>query len=226
MRLLLIRHGQTPANVLGSLDTAHPGPGLTRLGKRQAAEIPRALRDIPIDGIFTSTLTRTKLTATPLAKDRELEIQVRRGLHEIEAGELEARTDHESVRTYLETVFQWGFGNLDARIPGGANGLEFFARFDDDIEDIARVTDTAAVFSHGAAIRSWVAGRAKNITPRFAAENHLGNTGIVELNGSPGNWQLTAWAGAPVGGPQLVDASADDPTGEKLSEAEADAAGR
>ena len=28
MRLLLIRHGQTPGNVLGQLDTAHPGPGL------------------------------------------------------------------------------------------------------------------------------------------------------------------------------------------------------
>ena len=27
MRLFLIRHGQTPANVLGQLDTAHPGPG-------------------------------------------------------------------------------------------------------------------------------------------------------------------------------------------------------
>ena len=29
MRLLLIRHGQTPANVRGELDTAAPGPGLT-----------------------------------------------------------------------------------------------------------------------------------------------------------------------------------------------------
>ncbi|HEY8752878.1 MAG TPA: histidine phosphatase family protein, partial [Arthrobacter sp.] len=27
MKLLLIRHGQTPGNVLGQLDTAHPGPG-------------------------------------------------------------------------------------------------------------------------------------------------------------------------------------------------------
>ena len=34
MRLLLIRHGQTPSNVLGLLDTAVPGPGLTDLGDR------------------------------------------------------------------------------------------------------------------------------------------------------------------------------------------------
>jgi probable phosphoglycerate mutase len=226
MRLILIRHGQTPANVLGSLDTAHPGPRLTRLGEKQAAEIPRALGDIPIDAIFTSTLTRTQLTAEPLARERGLEPIVGRGLHEIEAGKLEAKTDYKSVRVYLETIFAWGKGDLDARIPGGSSGTEFFARFDDAIERIAsEVDDSAVVFSHGAAIRSWVGGRARNITPRFAAENQLDNTGIVELAGSPGDWMLTTWQGTPVGGPQLADVSADDPTGERLSEAEADAGG-
>lgn len=226
MRLLLIRHGQTPANVLGSLDTAHPGPGLTRLGQRQAAAIPKALHGVPIGGIFTSTLVRTRMTATPLAQDRGLDLVVRRGLHEIEAGDLEGRTDYQSVRIYLETLFAWGTGNLDARIPGGSNGLEFFTRFDDDIEQIASdVSGTAIVFSHGAAIRAWVGGRVHNSSPRFVAENQLDNTGIVELDGSPGDWTLTAWQGNPVGGPALADASAEDPTGEPLSEAEADAAG-
>ena len=31
MRLVLIRHGQTPSNVCGLLDTAPPGPGLTHI---------------------------------------------------------------------------------------------------------------------------------------------------------------------------------------------------
>jgi probable phosphoglycerate mutase len=63
MRLLLIRHAQTPANVLGQLDTGRPGPGLTRLGQRQASEIPVALGDGPIAAIFASPLVRTQLTA-------------------------------------------------------------------------------------------------------------------------------------------------------------------
>ncbi|MCM1975585.1 histidine phosphatase family protein, partial [Streptomyces sp. G1] len=37
MRLLLVRHGQTPTNVDYLLDTAVPGPGLTELGLAQAA---------------------------------------------------------------------------------------------------------------------------------------------------------------------------------------------
>ncbi|WP_198417232.1 histidine phosphatase family protein [Cryobacterium sp. TMT1-2-1] len=149
MRLFLIRRGQTPANVLGQLDTAHPGPGLTELGARQAAVIPDVLREEPIDAIFASTLQRMQLTAKPLATDRRLGVQVADGLHEIEAGALEGLSDRASVRTYMETVFEWGAGNLDARMPGALDGHAFFARFDADIAGAASDARTAAVFSHG-----------------------------------------------------------------------------
>jgi broad specificity phosphatase PhoE len=217
MRLLLIRHGQTPANVLGQLDTAHPGPGLTDLGARQAAVIPEALRFDTIDTIFASTLQRTQLTAEPLAVDRGLDIRVTDGLHEIEAGSLEGRSDHASVRRYMETVFAWGAGDLDIRMPGGTDGTEFFARYDADIAVAAASGHTAAVFSHGAAIRVWAAARATNVPPMFAGLQDLDNTGVVELSGSPEEgWTLLSWAGVPLGGMPLVDADAVDPTGEAL----------
>jgi probable phosphoglycerate mutase len=217
MRLLLIRHGQTPANVHGLLDTAHPGPGLTELGARQAAVIPDALRFESIDAIFASTLVRTQLTARPLAIDRRLDVRVGTGLHEIEAGALEGRSDRASVRVYLDTVFAWGAGNLDVTMPGASNGHAFFARFDADIEIAASGADTAAVFSHGASIRVWTAARAHNLPPMFAATNDLDNTGVVELTGSPQDgWTLVSWAGLPMGGALLADESAEDPTGEAV----------
>jgi len=217
MRLLLIRHGQTPANVLGQLDTASPGPGLTDLGARQAAVIPAAFRADRIDAIFASTLVRTQLTAEPLALDRRLDVRVANGLHEIEAGALEGRSDRESVRTYLETVFAWGAGNLDVTMPGASDGHAFFARFDADIEIAASGAETAAVFSHGAAIRVWTAARARNVPPMFAGRNDLGNTGVVELTGSPQDgWTLVSWAGLPVGGPRLEDDADRDATGEAV----------
>src|SRR5690606_28684124 len=119
MRLLFIRHGQTPANVLGTLDTEAPGPGLTELGHRQASRIPDALTGRPVDSLYCSTLVRTRLTAQPLADATGLEIGMRGGLREIEAGELEKRRDRHSVRTYLETVFAWGAGDRDVALPGG-----------------------------------------------------------------------------------------------------------
>lgn len=219
MRLLLIRHGQTPANVLGVLETDTPGPGLTELGREQAAAIPDALASERIDGIYVSRLIRTLQTAAPLARMRnEMHRVALPGIHEIEAGELEGRSDDDAIKTYLKTVWAWGSGSLDPRIPGAEDGHEFFARFDADIARVAadRAPDaTAAVFSHGAAIRVWAAGRASNIATDFPGLKDLANTAVVVLEGSPeAGWVVTRWAGEPIGGPGLDDPTAHDVTGE------------
>ena len=71
MRLLLIRHAQTPYNITGALDTAYPGAELTELGQRQARALPGGLDQVltagslpgvPLAGIYASPLVRTQLT--------------------------------------------------------------------------------------------------------------------------------------------------------------------
>ena len=220
MRLLLIRHGQTPGNVLGQLDTAHPGPGLTELGERQAAALARSLANEQINFLYASTLIRTQITATPLAAVHGLQIEVLEGLREIEAGSLEKLTDKESHLRYLGTVFGWADGELHRRMPGGPSGHDFFERYDASIARIAATAaasgdaGTVAVVSHGAAIRVWTGLRATNMEAGFAARHVLANTGIVALEGDPGaGWRLIHWDDSPVGGLALVDPTAEDPTG-------------
>lgn len=216
MRLHLIRHGQTPSNVLGALDTALPGPGLTELGERQAAAVPYALEGERIDAIAASRLVRTQHTAAPLAADRGLEVRIVPGLEEIEAGDLEMRTDRESQWLYISTVLAWR-DDMDRRMPGGPNGHEFFARFDRAIAEAVAGHEAVAVFSHGAAIRAWVAGRGRNLGLEDALSRELDNTGMVVLDGSPENgWDVVSWTEDPVGGLQLADIGADDPTGEPV----------
>jgi broad specificity phosphatase PhoE len=223
MRLLFIRHGETPGNVLGQLDTAHPGPGLTELGERQAAALARSLANEEIDLLYASTLTRTQVTAAPLAAARGLGVEVLEGLREIEAGSLEKLTDRESHLRYLTTVFSWSAGELDRRMPAGPSGHDFFERFDASIARIAADAEgsgnsaTVAVVSHGAAIRVWTGLRAANVEADFAARHVLANTGIVALEGDPdAGWQLIHWDGSPVGGLALADPTAEDPTGRTL----------
>src|SRR5690606_11720504 len=60
IRLLLLRHGQTHANVAGALDTGEPGLDLTDLGRAQAAAAARALVDSRVEGVFVSRLVRTQ----------------------------------------------------------------------------------------------------------------------------------------------------------------------
>ncbi|WP_432398077.1 histidine phosphatase family protein [Pseudarthrobacter sp. L19] len=219
MRLLLIRHGQTPGNVLGQLDTAHPGPGLTELGERQAEALARSLARLEISRLYASTLIRTQLTAAPLAGRRGLDVTVLDGLHEIEAGALEKLTDRESHLRYLGTVFGWAAGELDRRMPTGPSGHDFLARFDDAVARIAAAAatpdgGTVAVVSHGAAIRVWTALRAENVDADFAARHVLANTGIVALEGGPADgWRMVHWDGSPVGGLALADPTAEDPAG-------------
>lgn len=219
MRLLLIRHGQTPANVRGELDTGRPGPSLTALGRAQAASVPAALADEAIDAVFASTLVRTQQTAGPLATARGLEIGILDGVHEIEAGDVEMATDHASYKSYLETCVAWGSGDRSRMMPGASDGAAFFARFDASIAQLSGM-HTVAVFSHAAAMRVWVAGTARNIEPIWVTRQELDNTGLVVLDGSPADgWELVDWRGDPLGGEVLEDDSATDPTGEGIDEA-------
>jgi broad specificity phosphatase PhoE len=215
MRLLLIRHGQTVDNVNGALGTVIPGPELTDLGLEQAAAIPAALAAEKIDAIYASTMQRTALTAAPLAASLDLEVGILDGLREIGAGEFEGRSDKDSIRAYMGTIISW-WQHSSARISGSESGDEFFARFSAAIARVAAEQNgTVAVFSHGAAIRTWASAISRNIDEAFSRVHELPNTGMIVLEGSPADgWTATEWDGEPVGGEALDDPAAVDPTGE------------
>jgi broad specificity phosphatase PhoE len=227
VRLLLIRHGQTPHNVSGELDTARPGAGLTPLGEAQARAVPAALRATEITAVHASTLVRTQLTAAPLAEHRGADVHIHDGLREIAAGDLELRADEEAVRGYAECVGAWMFGDLDRRMPGGSDGHEFLERYDGALRSAldGHPTDaTVAVFSHGAAIRAWTTSAA-GLDPAEAVELRMPNTGMVVLEGGPDEgWNLVSWPSEPLGGAALRDPGAHDVTGESTEEAVEDAA--
>ncbi|MFF2655473.1 histidine phosphatase family protein [Streptomyces sp. NPDC058045] len=203
MRLLLIRHGQTPSNLEFLLDTAVPGAMLTELGERQAAALPAAVAEEKIRALYASTLIRTQLTAAPLAAERGLEVQVRDGIREIAAGELEMeRGDSPHGLAYMETAFAWSQGETGLRMPGGEDGAETLGRFDAVVAEAAVDGGTVAMVSHGAVIRVWVAARAANVDVAFAAAHLLDNTGVVALEGSPEQgWTVVSWQGTAVAGP-------------------------
>lgn len=230
MQLLLIRHGQTPSNVAGRLDTGVPGAPLTELGHRQAAAVPTGLtsRLLPLpERIAVSTLLRTHLTAAPLADALAISPEVIDGLQEIQAGDLEMLSDKRSQGLYNAATLAWAAGDLDARLPGGESGAEFFARFDDAILKATTGRDhTVAVVSHGAAIRVWVAARAAGAAHDFAETHQLMNTGLAHLerlatpDAAGREWRLVSWIREPAGGEHLADERADDPTGRDVDDPE------
>ena len=200
MRLILIRHGQTPANVDGILESTVPGPGLTELGDTEASALPTTLLDEEIGAIFASTQVRSQLTAAPLAASKGLEIMVRDGIREIDAGDLEGHTEHESVMRYVSTFLGWIDGDLDSRMPGAENGHETLARYDAVVAEAESLGHgTVALVSHGAIIRAWVGTRTHDVDAEFFRINFVVNTGFAIISGSTaGGWTLESWQGGGV----------------------------
>lgn len=216
MRLLLMRHGQTHANVSGELDTAHPGVELTHLGHAQALAASKALADERLDAIYVSSRVRTHQTAAPTAGDRALAPAQLAGLEEIAAGHFEMRSDHDAVAGYIGTVTTWLEGDLVRRMPGGETGEEFLARFDTAVRTIVSAGHRSAlIVSHGAALRTWVSQRMEPHPDAPPATQPLHNTALIVLEGDfDAGWRMISWQGHPVGGEFLEDPTAEDPTGD------------
>lgn len=193
MRLILVRHGRTDSNVSLLLDTGMPGADLDSSGLEQAASLVERLSEHPIEAVFVSDLVRTQQTARPLAQARGLEPRVLPGLREIPAGEDEMSAD---ASRYVGTLIAWGEGDLHAKVPGGENALEFFARYDDAIDTVAASgAEVAMVVSHGAALRVWASARVEGFAEALGVA-HLDNTGVIVVDGSPTEgWILVQLSG-------------------------------
>lgn len=209
MRLILVRHGQTKSNVRHIIDTATPGPGLTKLGRQQADALPAALAAEQVDAIYASTLVRTQQTAAPLCAARDLAPRVRAGIREIEAGDFEGKRDKTSVHDFVSTELSWVRGDLDRAMPGGQTGRETLARFDDVVAEAEAAGHSRVVFvSHGSMIRTWSGARASNVDVEFVYRNPLNNTGVVVLDGTMASgWTVLAWQDRAMG-PGLDDEGA------------------
>lgn len=201
VRLILTRHGQTPSNVAGLLDTTVPGAQLTEFGERQAEALVTLLEGERVDAVFASSQVRAQQTAAPLAVARGLEVVVRPGLREIGAGTLEMRSDGDAVGAYAAMIASVAAGRLDAANPEAESGHDLIGRFDGVVEEIAGLGhESVVVVSHGAMLRTWTGLRAQNLDAAFVAANPLPNTAIVTLDGDPGaGWRAHAWDGARIG---------------------------
>ena len=84
------------------MSSGTPGELLTASGEQHAETLVTLLSGRPIDKVFASTLTRTRQTATPLARANHTAVEILDGLQEVEAGDTEAGAG------YLESITQWG----------------------------------------------------------------------------------------------------------------------
>ncbi len=206
LRLVLARHGQTPANVAKTLDTVLPGPGLTDLGRLQAEALGKELAADPLGpvaALVSSPARRARETAELAAPVLGLTAEVVEGTHEVQVGDLEGRNDEESIARFRTTYDAWREGDVTSRMPGGESGRDVLDRYLPALEGLraAHPTGTVVLVSHGAVLRL-VAHALVGEIPDLGSDDHVDNCGRVVLrtDDAAAGWSLEAWRREAPGG--------------------------
>lgn len=192
MKLALIRHGQTPANITASLDTRLPGLPLTELGLSQAESLKeRFVREVAgqLDALTVSAMKRTQQTAAPLCELFGVKPVVTAQIREVSAGDLEMSCDPVAIKIYVEACAAWMHGDFSHRMPGAEDGYEFLGRVIPEIQAVMERAYRAAgdegigaLVAHGGLIRVISAYLSDDIRREIPLTRFMSNTGIVVFN--------------------------------------------
>ena len=197
-RLVLLRHGQSYGNVERRLDTRPPGAELTPLGRDQALAFARSSERPAM--LAHSVAIRASQTAAVIGGEVEMAALEVAGIHEVQVGELEDRSDDQAVAEFNAIYERWHHGELDVPLPGGETGNDVLDRYVPVLTELRmRYLDDGdwngdiVVVSHGAAIRLASATLA-GVDGNFALDNHLDNAESVVLAPiTDGRWSCLRW---------------------------------
>lgn len=199
-RLVLVRHGQSHANIERRIDTRPPGAALTDLGRTQARAFARELPHPPAM-IAHSVAVRAAETAAEIGAQFGVDADQFEGIHEVQVGELENRNDDDAIALFESIYQRWHEGDLDVPMPGGETGNDVLDRYVPVLTQVRmRYLDDdkwrgdIVVVSHGAAIRL-VSAVLAGVDGSFALDHHLANAESVVLAPiTDGRWSCVQWA--------------------------------
>lgn len=154
--LYLIRHAEAEGNLYRRCQ-GHFDGRITRRGMAQIDALTERFRDVPIDAIYSSDLTRTRTTAQAVLRTHShLQLQLEPRLREICMGDWEDQAWGDMERKTPEMV-EW-FSTDPGRwsVPGGESFSHLGERILTCVTELARHHEgqTIAVVSHGMAIRT------------------------------------------------------------------------
>ena len=204
MRFLIVRHGESEANlvrVLSNQGWKHP---LTSNGREQVEQLARKLRHRGVAAIYTSPLRRAVESAEVLGAWLDLPYEIEPALVEYDVGTYENRSDSEAWQRLADVERRWIEGDLDERLPGGESCNDIRNRFG---PCIARLTDrfngrlhaAVVLIGHGGTYIQGLPAVLGNVSSAFATSHALTHGAYVEAELGPDGLRCVRW------GDQLLD---------------------
>lgn len=186
-RLVLLRHGLTAWNAerrfQGQADT-----DLTETGVLQAKAVATTLAAYGPCGVWSSDLTRARITAGYVADAAGLDVTLDPRLREVHVGAFQGLTHDQAIERF-------GMGPWDYGTHGGESDAATGDRMAAVITEVAAGLadgETAVLVSHGAAMRSGMLCFLGWPLEQVATLGPLDNCGWIELIDEPGTWFRSA----------------------------------
>lgn len=135
MEIYVVRHGQTDYNKK-SLFQGQKDIPLNEIGISQAKDMAKKFKEINIDKIFVSPLSRAYETAKYISKTIGIEPQIEEGLIERSFGEMEGKPNSEecNIKMLLDYDKNYSIFNVEPI-------QDFFCRVGKTIEEIVKANN-------------------------------------------------------------------------------------
>ena len=134
--------------------------------------------------LLHSVATRAAQTAAEISAEVDVPASEVTGIHEVQVGELENRSDDDAVAEFNAIYQRWHEGERDVPLPGGETANQVLDRYLPVLTDLRmryldddEWTSDIVVVSHGAAIRLTAADagrRRKQLCARSSPQQHRG----------------------------------------------------
>lgn len=192
--MLLIRHGQTEANINQLLVGMTDVP-LDPLGEVQARRVAEHMRSIPIDALVTSPLKRARDTAHQISLATGKPPEIVPGLSEMNFGHAEGLTMEQVLQQFPELyALEQDVDDAAFTWPGGDHRVTFhervYATFLGLIERYDR--QRVAVVCHGGVIGSFFA-QIEGGSPNDFAKYAVANCSITHLVIAADHTEVHLW---------------------------------
>lgn len=135
MRLFLVRHGQTEANLRGVF-CGLTDVALTPLGVEQATNVAGWLADVEFAHGISSQLLRARHTANIVLAGHPLDVGTNDQLNEMNFGEWEMRHHHDLQREDPDAWAAWVADWQQASPTGGESFPQFSARIESVVQSL------------------------------------------------------------------------------------------
>ena len=150
----IVRHGQTNWNILGKTQ-GHGNSDLTPKGENQALELSKAIKEYPIDYIYSSDLGRAVQTAEIIGSTIGVDVIQTPSLREMGFGDWEGLLIEEIKKDHAKTYETWRNQPHLVNIPNGETLHIIKDRVDGFIKDLNEKYDNKHILlvSHSVTVR-------------------------------------------------------------------------